>query len=83
MRRGFRLLAPVISATATLALAGLAHAAQDAQGAGAAEETQSAAPEAITFAGTEVAGSQVEGEASVSTESISASGPATSEGRKT
>ena len=51
MRRGFRLLAPVISATATLALAGLAHAAQDAQGAGAAEETQSAAPEAITFAG--------------------------------
>jgi len=64
MSRGFRLLVPVVGATATFALAGVAHGADNA-----ADPTQAA-----TVAGTEVASSQVEGEISASTESgISAS----------
>lgn len=68
-----------MSATATFALAGLAYGAEDASTPDATEEAPSA-PEATTTEGTEVAAAQVEGEASVSTEGISASGSATTDG---
>lgn len=78
MRRGTRLLAPLLSAVTTLALTGIAHGAEGATAQGAAEDAQ--APQAATTEGTEVASSQVEGEASVSTTGVSASSSATSDG---
>ncbi len=80
MRRGIRLLAPLFGATATLTLAGAAWGAQGAQ-AEATGDTTTETPKAATIEGSEVAGSQVEGEASVSTETgIDASGSATTDG---